>query len=76
MYHTPGNAQIIAQIGLAAQTANQPLYPGLLGTTADTTRSTMYQSPGHVEITAHPGPATKNPALQAVFFPVSDLPGV
>jgi hypothetical protein len=74
MYHTPGNAQIIAQIGLAAQTANQPLYPSLLDTATDTTRSTMYQSPGHVEITAHPGPAAKNPALQAVFFPVSDLP--
>jgi hypothetical protein len=74
MYQKPGNAQITAQIGLAAQQASQPLYPSLASTTTDTGGSTMYQTPGHAQITAHPGPAAQNADQQATFFPVSDLP--
>jgi hypothetical protein len=74
MYQKPGNAQITAQIGLAAKQASQPLYPSLASTTTDTGGSTMYQTPGHAQITAHPGPAAQNADQQATFFPVSDLP--
>ena len=73
-YQTPGNAQITAQIGLAAQQATQPQYPSLAGTTTDTGGLTMYQTPGNAQITARPGPAAQNAAQQATFFPVSDLP--
>jgi hypothetical protein len=73
-YQDPGNAQITAQIGLAAQTAIQPLYPGLAGTTADSGASSVYQRPGNAEVTAHPGPAAKNADQQAVYFPVPSLP--
>ncbi len=31
---------------------------------------------GHAQITAQPGPAAKNVAQQATFYPVSDLPSV
>jgi hypothetical protein len=72
-YQTPGNAQITAQIGLAAQQATQPQYPSLAGTT-DTGGLTMYQTPGNAQITAQPGPAAQNAAQQATYFPVSDLP--
>jgi hypothetical protein len=41
----------------------------------DTGGSTIYQTPGHAQITAQPGPAAKN-AQQATYFPVSDLPWV
>jgi hypothetical protein len=59
-YQTPGNAQLTAQIGLAAQQATQPQYPSLAGTTTHTGGSTMYQTPGDAQITAHPGPAAQN----------------
>jgi hypothetical protein len=76
MYQTPGNAQITAQIGPAAQQATKPLYPSLVGTTTDKGGSTMYQTAGHAQITAQPGPSAQNAAQQATFFPVSDLPRV
>jgi hypothetical protein len=76
-YQTPGNAQITAQIGLAAQQATQPQYPSLAGTTTDATDaggSNMYQTPGNAQITARPGPAAQNAPQQDTFFPLSDLP--
>jgi hypothetical protein len=73
-YQTPGNAQLTAQIGLAAQQATQPQYPSLADTTTDTGGLTMYQTPGHVQITARPGPAAQNAAQQATSFSGSDLP--
>ncbi|PXX00740.1 hypothetical protein C8E89_1331 [Mycolicibacterium moriokaense] len=73
-YQTPGNAQLTAQIGLAAQQATQPQYPSLAGTTTHTGGSTMYQTPGDAQITAHPGPAAQNAPQQTTFFPLSDLP--
>jgi hypothetical protein len=75
-YQTPGNAQITAQIGLAAQQATQPQYLSLADTTTDTGGLTVYQTPGHAQITAQPGPEARNAAQQAAFFPVSDLPRV
>jgi hypothetical protein len=73
-YQTRGNAQITAQIGLAAQQATQPQYLSLAGTTTDTGGLTMYQTPGNAQITAQPGPAARDAAQQATSFPVSDLP--
>jgi hypothetical protein len=75
-YQTPANAQITAQIGLAAQQATQPQYPSSAGTTTDTGGLTMYQTPGNAQITAQPGPAARDAAQQATVFPVSDLPRV
>ncbi|MDT5183017.1 MAG: hypothetical protein QOI29_1175 [Mycobacterium sp.] len=40
----------------------------------DASGSTMYQRPGHAQITAQPGPAAQKADQQAAFFPVSDLP--
>ena len=57
MHQNLGNAQITAQIGLAARTANQPLYPGLAASRAATGGSTTYQNSGNAQITARPGPA-------------------
>ena len=74
MYQTPGHAQITAQIGLAAQTATNPLYPSSVSTTTDTGGLNTYQTPGNAQITARPGPAAQNADQQAKFFPVSDLP--
>ena len=73
-YQTPGNAQLTAQIGLAAQQATQPQYPSLAGTTTDTGGLTMYQTPGNAQITARPGPAARDAAQQATSFSGSDLP--
>jgi hypothetical protein len=42
----------------------------------DKAGSTMYQTAGHAQITAQPGPSAQNAAQQATFFPVSDLPRV
>jgi hypothetical protein len=75
-YQTPANAQITAQIGLAAQQAAQPQYLSLAGTTTDTGGLTMYQTPGNAQITAEPGPAARDAAQQATAFPLSDLPRV
>jgi hypothetical protein len=75
VYQKPGNAQIIAQPGPAAQHATQPQYPSTASTTADTAGPTVYQKPGNAEITAQPGPAAQNADQQAAFFSVSDLPG-
>jgi hypothetical protein len=75
VYQKPGNAQITAQIGLAAQQATQRQYPSSASTTTDTAGPTVYQKPGNAEITAQPGPAAQNADQQAAFFPVSDLPG-
>src|SRR6478672_4078594 len=46
-YQTPGNTQITAQIGLAAQQANPPQYPSLASTTTHGGGSTRYQTPGN-----------------------------
>jgi len=73
MYQTPGHAQITAQIGLAAQTATNPLYPSSVFTT-NTGGLNTYKTPGNAQITARPGPAAQNADQQAKFFPVSDLP--
>ena len=73
MYQTPGHAQITAQIGLAAQTANKPLYASSVFTT-NTGGLNTYKTPGNAQITARPGPAAQNADQQAKFFPVPDLP--
>jgi hypothetical protein len=74
VYQKPGNAEILAQIGLAAQHATQSQYPSSASTT---TRAgpTLSQKPGNAEITVQPGPAAQNADQQAAFFSVSDLPG-
>ena len=36
--------------------------------------STIYQTAGHAQITAKPGPVAQSAADQAAFFPVPDLP--
>ena len=74
IYQTPGHAQITAQVGLAAQTANKPLYPSAVSASTDTAGPTMTQTPGNAQITARPGPTAKHADQQAEFFPVSDLP--
>jgi hypothetical protein len=74
MHQNLGNAQITAQIGLAARTANQPLYPGLVASRAATGGSTTYQNPGNAQISAQPGRAAQNADQQATFFPVPTLP--
>jgi hypothetical protein len=73
-YQTPGNTQITAQIGLAAQQANPPQYPSLASTTTHRGGSTRYQTPGNAQITARPGPAAQNADHEATSFSVSDLP--
>jgi hypothetical protein len=73
MYQRPGHAQLTAQIGVAAQQADEPQYPSLASTT-DTGDPTTYQRPGDAQITAQPGPAAHSASEQAAFFPVSDLP--
>jgi hypothetical protein len=57
-----------------AQQATQPQYLSLADSTTDTGGLTMYQTPGHAQITAQPGPVAQNAAQQATYFPVSDLP--
>jgi hypothetical protein len=73
-YQKPGNTQLTARIGLAAQQATQSQYPSLASTTTDKGGTTMYQTQGHAQLTAHPGPAAQKADQQAAFFPVSDLP--
>jgi hypothetical protein len=75
VYQKPGNAEITAQIGLAAQRATQSQYLSSASTTMDMSGPTVYQKPGNAEITAQPGPAAQNADQQAAFFRVSDLPG-
>ncbi len=71
----PGNAEITAQIGLAAQNATQSQYPSSASTTTNMAGPTLSQKPGDAEITVQPGPAAQNADQQAAFFSVSDLPG-
>jgi hypothetical protein len=75
VYQKPGNAEITAQIGLAARHATQSQYPSSASTNTDTAGPTLYQKPGNAEITAQPGPSAQNADQQAEFFRVSDLPG-
>jgi hypothetical protein len=70
---TPGNAQLTAQIGLAAQQSDPPQYP-LSGTTTDAGGASTYQWPGNAQITTLPGPAAQTAAGQSRFFGVIGLP--
>jgi hypothetical protein len=74
VYQKPGNAEITAQIGLAAQNATQPQYLSSASTNTGTAGPTLYQKPGNAEITVQPGPTAQSADQQAAFFPVSDLP--
>jgi hypothetical protein len=74
VYQKPGNAEITAQIGLAAQNATHPQYPSSASTNTGTAGPTLYQKPGNAEITVQPGPTAQSADQQAAFFPVSDLP--
>jgi hypothetical protein len=73
-YQKSGNAQLTAQVGLAALSATQPQYPSSASTPTGKAGSTMYQTQGHAQLTARPGPEAQNASGQAAFFPVSDLP--
>jgi hypothetical protein len=75
VYQKPGNAEITAQIGLAAQHATQSQYLSSASTTMDMSGPTVYQKPGNAEITVQPGPAAQNADQQAAYLRVSDLPG-
>jgi hypothetical protein len=74
VYEKPGNAEITAQIGLAAQSATHSQYPSSASTNTGTAGPTLYQKPGNAEITVQPGPTAQSADQQAAFFPVSDLP--
>jgi hypothetical protein len=64
---TPDNAQLTAQIGLAAQQSYPPQYP-LSGTTTDAGGASTYQWPGNAQITTPPGPAAQTAAGQSRSF--------
>jgi hypothetical protein len=64
---TPDNAQLTAQIGLAAQQSYPPQHP-LSGTTTDAGGASTYQWPGNAQITALPGPVAQTAAGQSRFF--------
>ena len=64
---TPDNAQLTAQIGLAAQQSYPPQYP-LSGTTTDAGGASTYQWPGNAQITTLPGPVAQTAAGQSRFF--------
>jgi len=74
VYQKPGNAEITALIGVAAQNATHSQYPSSASTNTDTAGPTLYQKPGNAEITVQPGPTAQSADQQAAFFPVSDLP--
>ena len=64
---TPGNAQLTARIGLAAQQSDPPQFPSS-GTTTNAGGASTYQKPGDAQITALPGPAAQTAAGQSRFF--------
>lgn len=64
---TPGNAQLTARIGLAAQQSDPPQFPSS-GTTTNAGGASTYQRPGNAQITALPGPAAQTAAGQSRFF--------